>query len=209
MTLDSFRLKDRETYQKWWIDAQATNPITADQLRVKWVLDLVRRLAPKNILEIGSQTGGMTELLLPICPDITAVDIVPNQLEMVADLGATPCFCFVEELHKLDIGQFDVVLLTEILNHVPDAALVVSNAWGKVRPEGSLLVTVPVGDRWAGDEVARYFNDAQDLANILQMGTGYRRFNVERLDLQGETWFFACCVRKRKQRAFGKHRLPG
>lgn len=209
MTLDSFKLRDKKAYEKWWIDTQATNPITEDQLRVAWTLDNIQRLAPQDILEIGSQTGGMTELLLPICPDITAIDIVPNQLEMVSRLGAKTHLCFAEDLHLLDIGQFDVVLLTEILNHVPDAALVVSNAWWRVRPEGSLIITVPVGDRWAGEEVARYFNDADDLASILQMGTGYRRLTVERLDLQGETWFFACCVRKRKERAVRKHRMSG
>jgi 2-polyprenyl-3-methyl-5-hydroxy-6-metoxy-1,4-benzoquinol methylase len=208
MMLDSFKLKDRDTYQKWWIDTQATNYVTADQLRVAWTLDVIRRLEPGNILEIGSQTGGMTRLLLPICPDITAIDIVPNQLEMVAQLGVKTDLCFAEDLHNLDIGEFDVVLLTEILNHVPDAALVVSNAWGKVRPEGSLLITVPFGDRWAGNEVARYFNDAQDLMSIVRMGTGYTRLTVEHLDYQGETWFFACCVRKRKERAFSKHRMP-
>jgi len=121
-------------YQKWWIDTQATNYVTADQLRVAWTLGVIRRLSPQNILEIGSQTGGMTRLLLPICPDITAIDIVPNQLEMVAQLGVKTHLCFAEDLHNLDIGQFDMVLLTEILNHVPDAPLVVSNAWGKVRP---------------------------------------------------------------------------
>ena len=206
MTLN---LKDRDVYQKWWIDAQATNYVTADQLRVKWTLDVVGNLAPENILEIGSQTGGMTRLLLPICPDITAIDIVPNQLEMVAKLGVKTHLCFAEDLHKLGIGQFDVVLLTEILNHVPDAALVVSNAWGKVVPEGSLLVTVPVGDRWAGEEVARYFDSTEDLSGILQMGTGYRRLTVERLNLQDATWFFACCIRKRKERAVHQRRMSG
>lgn len=209
MTLDSFKLKDKEAYRKWWIDTQATNPITEDQLRVAWTLGVVQRLAPQNILEIGSQTGGMTRLLLPICSDITAVDIVPNQLEVVAQLGAKTHLCFAEDLHKLDVGQFDVVLLTEILNHVPDAALVVSNAWGKVKPEGSLLITVPFGDRWAGAEVARYFNDAQDLMSIVRTGTGYRRLTVERLDIQGETWFFACEMRKRKERVVRKYRMSG
>lgn len=209
MTLDSFILGDRDAYQKWWIDTQATNYVTADQLRVAWTLGVIRRLSPQNILEIGSQTGGMTRLLLPICPDITAIDIVPNQLEMVAQLGVKTHLCFAEDLHNLDIGQFDMVLLTEILNHVPDAPLVVSNAWGKVRPEGNLLITVPYGDRWAGSEVARYFNDTQDLMSILRMGTGYKRLSVEHLEYEGEMWFFACCVRKRKQRAFGKHRMSG
>ena len=207
MTLDSFKLKDRETYKQWWIDTQATNPIAEDQVRVKWTLDTIQQLAPRNILEIGSQTGGMTRLLIPLCPDIIAVDIVPNQLELVAKLGVGTHLCFAEDLHKMDIGQFDVVLLTEILNHVPDAVLVASNAWGKVRPEGSLIVTVPVGDRWAGDEVARYFNSVEDLASILYMGTGYRRFTVERLDLQDETWFFACSIRKRKERAVREYRM--
>lgn len=201
MTLDSFKLTDRQVYEKWWIDTQATNPITADQLRVKYTLDKVKLLSPSNILEIGSQTGGMTRLLLPICPNITAVDIVPNQLEAVGKLGVTTCLCFAEDLHRFELGQFDVVLLTEILNHVPDAALVVSNAWGKVKPGGSLIITVPFGDRWAGEEVARYFNDAHDLMGIVRYGTGYSRLTVAHLDLEGETWFFACCIRKRKQRA--------
>jgi 2-polyprenyl-3-methyl-5-hydroxy-6-metoxy-1,4-benzoquinol methylase len=197
--LNSFKFKgDKAGYSAFFNAVQATNyNLSTDPgSRGNWIMSKVAKCNPTKILEIGSQTGGITAHLLEVCRDVTCIDIVQNQLEIVARLGAKTKLCFVEDLHTLKIGKFDVVVMTEVLNHVMDAEIATSNAWARVRPGGHLIVTVPHGDRWIDQCVARRFDSDSDLERILNIGTGLKEFKVEHLEGGGELYFYACDIWK-------------
>jgi 2-polyprenyl-3-methyl-5-hydroxy-6-metoxy-1,4-benzoquinol methylase len=189
---------NKEGYRNFFNSVGATNYNLTDEPRSRggWIMDRVRAARPSKILEIGSQTGGITTHLLKACQDVTCIDIVQAQLDIVRGLGAKTHLCFVEDLHTLSIGKFDVVLITEVLNHVLDAEVAASNAWAKVGKGGHLIVTVPHGDRWIDQCVARRFDCDEDLANLLRVGTGLKEFQIDHLDDGGQLYFYACDVCK-------------
>jgi len=201
MTLDTFAFKGNKAgIQEHFTRIQASNAHLGDETgsRPGWIMDRVRAAKPKRILEIGSQTGGITTHLLKVTPYVTCIDIVQNQLDVVAAMGAETHLCFVEELHWLDIGRFDVVLMTEVLNHAVDADLAMANAWGKVVENGHLILTVPYGDRWVDKCTSHRFDSDEDLARLIRIGTGLRSsmFVVEGISAGGELYFYACDVCK-------------
>lgn len=201
MELETFALRDKEKYQSFWDRVTAKNDhLTKESGRVQWILGAVMSVKPNLILEIGCQTGGVTRYLLEIAMIVRAVDIVQRNLQAAEGMGASTLLAFAEDLHLHSIGQYDSVVLTEVLSLVMDAEKVVANCWAKVAPGGNLVVTVPVGDRWTDQGTAREFNEPDDLAAILLMGTGYSRVRVETLSHEGEDYFYVCNLKKRKRR---------
>ena len=203
MYLLTFALKNRAKYQDFWNRVQASNAhLTREpKSRAAWILEAVMSVKPNDILEIGCQTGGVTQFLLEITPAVTAVDIVESYLDIAKGMGAEVLLAFAEDLHQHDIGQFDSVVMTEVLNHVIDAEKATINAWAKVRPGGNLVVTVPIGNRWTDKSTAREFNSQADLMNILSAATGYSRIGVETLSQGGVDYFYVCNLRKRARKS--------
>lgn len=199
--LNTFKLGDKGVYGAFWGSCDASNAhLTKDSGRVAWILDAVGSVEPDSILEIGSQTGGVTRFLLEIAP-VLAVDIAEKNLRIVEEMGATALLSFVEDLHRVVIGAFDSVVLTEVLNHVLDAEKATANAWARVKPGGNLVVTVPIGNRWTDQSTAREFNQPEDLIAILRVATGYKRVVVETLSHDGVGYFYACNLKRRRRRA--------
>jgi 2-polyprenyl-6-hydroxyphenyl methylase/3-demethylubiquinone-9 3-methyltransferase len=79
----------------------------------------------RRILELGCGEGYSTERLAALFPDaeILAVDIAPN----IGRLYAAPAervqfrIAYAEDLAAECPGQFDLVVLTDVLHHVPGA----------------------------------------------------------------------------------------
>ena len=196
--LDTFRYKNRGEYEAFFNKVQATNHGLGKDpgSRPDWILNKVVSANPQRILEIGSQTGGITRFLLEVCPNVTCIDIVTNQLDIVRAMGAKTYQCFAEDLHTLNIGKFDVVTMTEVMNHVIDVDASASNAWAKVARGGHFVVTVPYGDRWIDPCVARRFDGDEDLAKILRLATGKQSITIEHIMGGDELYFYACDVQK-------------
>lgn len=92
------------------------------------LVDLGARLrdwtaAPLRILEVGCGEGAVTEILAETFPDaaIVAVDITPRVGRLYG--GRTDRVEFhhvtVEEIARQYPGQFDLVVLSDVLHHVP------------------------------------------------------------------------------------------
>jgi 2-polyprenyl-3-methyl-5-hydroxy-6-metoxy-1,4-benzoquinol methylase len=195
--LSSFKHPGKDDYKNFFNKVLATNHGLTDDpgSRPDWIMKKVRAAHPKTILEIGSQTGGITKFLLQVTHNVTCIDIVPAQLEIVKAMGARTQECFAEDLHTLNIGKFDVVVMTEVLNHIIDAEAGAANAWAKVAKGGHLVVTVPYGDRWVDEITARRFDSDEDLAKLLRTATG-QTVTIERLEGGGVLYFYACDIQK-------------
>jgi 2-polyprenyl-3-methyl-5-hydroxy-6-metoxy-1,4-benzoquinol methylase len=202
--LETFELADRDEYSKFWNETFATNHHMGRDpgSRTDWIFRAVEAAEPDTVLEVGSQTGGVTQHLLGITTKITCLDIVQEQLDIVAQLHPDiyPINCFVEDMHRLPAIQYDVVVITELLNHVIDAELAAANAWARVKPGGSMVVTVPVADLWIDKSVARRFDTPADLAKLLRVATGYKRIVIDILEHEGRQYFYACKIKKRRRR---------
>ena len=125
--------------------------------RLEWIL---QRLDPNDrILDFGCGTGlGLTIPLLLRGFDVHGVDAHGPSVEAahrtLRQLGLD------ETRIALSIqGPYSVVIASEVLEHIPDAALdeVVANVLQRLLPGGRLLITVPNGFGWFEIESALWF----------------------------------------------------
>ena len=77
----------------------------------------------KKILEVGCGEGAVTQRLRSAYPgaEITAIDITPRvgRLYQGALDGVRFICCGVQEISKKEAGQYDLIVLCDVLHHVP------------------------------------------------------------------------------------------
>lgn len=102
-------------------------------------------LAGRRVLDIGCGGGLLAEGMARRGARVTGIDLSPGALE-VARLHAQEGSVSVdyrqvtaEELAETDRGTFDLVTCLEMLEHVPDPALVIKAIAGLVRPGGDVV----------------------------------------------------------------------
>jgi 2-polyprenyl-3-methyl-5-hydroxy-6-metoxy-1,4-benzoquinol methylase len=141
-------------------------------------------------LEIGCQTGGFTLPLLKAGFQVTAVDLVPGNLEIVRQkaeaegLGKNllTVLSIAEDLEAK--SEFDIVMLCEVLIHCVDDVAALRHAVEAAKPGGTIITTVPYWDLYQGAEISRYYEPAGWL-NLVQ-SIGAKRVRTHQLVLPGE-----------------------
>jgi SAM-dependent methyltransferase len=85
-----------------------------EMLRLERVAKLVGSLRPRRLLELGCSLGRMTERLVPLGAELTAVDLSPTAVRRARDRvrGATFLAGSATQLPLAD-GAFDVVLASD------------------------------------------------------------------------------------------------
>ena len=121
------------------------------------VADKCARLGPRRAIDVGCGTGHLLRLLVDRMakrPElIVGIDhsragirrasaLVPEGRFLVADLYQPPA----------DLGRFDLVLCTEVLEHLREPTHAVEVLCGLSAPGGRIAITVPDGaqDSWEG-----------------------------------------------------------
>jgi SAM-dependent methyltransferase len=117
--------------------------------RVHWIRSYLR--PGDRVVEFGCGTGRLIAMpLLGWGYDVVGVDLDAASIaygrEMLARAGLDPETLVVSDLRNAP-GDFDVVVASEVLEHLSDddLRLSLSAAHDKLRPGGRLLVTVPNG----------------------------------------------------------------
>ena len=145
-------LRDPELYRRFY-DRDLTPgkvfTMPAEEPRLKWVLS---HIGPTDdVIDIGCHKGEMTQWI----PDLTygrvlGIDISETaiwQARAYNNLqGMQRPVYWHGEATRIDTlaNSFDVAILCEILEHVPDPAVVIREAERVVRPGGKIIVTTPV-----------------------------------------------------------------
>jgi SAM-dependent methyltransferase len=87
------------------------------ELIIRW------KPTPHKILEVGCGEGAVTQRLNAVFPDaeITAIDITPRvgRLYRGPPKGVRFLKCTAQEIAATDPGQYDLVVLSDVLHHVP------------------------------------------------------------------------------------------
>jgi ArsR family transcriptional regulator len=131
------------------------------------LLSLVRPDHGGRLLDIGTGTGRVLELLAPRVSQATGVDASKSMLALARARLAGPDFahCAVRlaDMYRLPLANdtYDIVVLQMVLHHAEDPGLVLAEAARVLRPGGRLLLidlaahdhqdlTVRLAHRWAG-----------------------------------------------------------
>jgi 2-polyprenyl-3-methyl-5-hydroxy-6-metoxy-1,4-benzoquinol methylase len=118
------------------------------------VADVTARLQPHSIIDVGCGTGDLLhELVERAAPErVVGIDYTRSGIRRAGQLVPDGEF-LVANLYDLDLDEtFDVVLCTEVLEHVPDPAGAVERLLQLCGGSGAIVITVPDGaaDAWEG-----------------------------------------------------------
>lgn len=141
---------------------------------------LIQRFAPKKdrlaILEVGCGTGSNIALLQEfgtvdaIEPDDHARAFSEQRTGIAIKSGYLPNV-------PLDDGRYDLIVLLDVLEHIPDDHGALTALRSKLAPGGRLLLTVPgIPALWSGHDVAHHHQrryTAKTLEAVVK-GAGFR-----------------------------------
>jgi SAM-dependent methyltransferase len=178
-------------YKSFWRDPQFIDLYLG--LINKGYLDLLESYCPKNatILDVGCGAGYMSIELARNGYNVSAFDISASCIEKAKSvLSSNP---YKEGFGSLEysvmafheaVGQYDVVLFSVSLHHMPDLEGAVNKAKALLKPGGHLLCYEPCHDRWRESDAAQvalirgllsltgHWYDSEDIQGQLQDETG-------------------------------------
>lgn len=118
--------------------------------RRDWITDAVRRWAPqirRQALEVGPGAGVYLPLLSGLFERVFASDVEPAYLRFAAPLVNE--FANLQFLaddisaSRLPAGEFDLVLCSEVVEHIADSRAALAGMRRLLRPGGVLILSTP------------------------------------------------------------------
>jgi 2-polyprenyl-6-hydroxyphenyl methylase/3-demethylubiquinone-9 3-methyltransferase len=187
-----------EMAKKWWdVDCIETKMLhSMNPLRLEYILKYTS-LKDKKVLEVGCGGGILSLPLMRLEANLTALE-PSKELWEVANLksqeeGLKGNFLNIS-LEELTDGDFDVVLLMDVLEHVEEQKMFLEMAKNKLKKDGILIIST-INKTLFSKIFVKFI--AEDVLNIIPKGTHdpvkfispeeicNALTNVEKLDLSG------------------------
>jgi len=149
--MDNLGTKSKDYYQNYWykrLKERQSSPIRKEvpPFLVKYsTYGAIANQIPfkSKILDLGCGGGNVTQLFLKK-GEVVGVDISQEALKKAADLGIKTK---LHDLNKLPLPfkdkSFNVVVLTDTLEHLVDPLAVLKESFRILTPGGWVIVTVP------------------------------------------------------------------
>lgn len=142
-------LPARQLYQKWARTYdEPSNPLI--EAESKALAGLIGDVAGKKILDLGCGTGRHAILLAKAGARVTGADFSDEMLKVARSNGAGLEITFINaELEAVPLeDQFDLVLCSLVLSHVPDLLPAMKEMARLTRPGGRIIITDLRTDHW-------------------------------------------------------------
>lgn len=153
-------------WERRWLSRLNRDGVPGDagyKLRLRRTLDLVRAPGdrPFRVLDAGCGVGIYAVHLLRRFPHATllGIDLSPLQLSAAADLAKQFHVSDRAEFQAMDLtsptleanltGGWDVILIPEVLEHLPQPAPVLKTLRNRLAPGGQMIISVP---QWTPDD---------------------------------------------------------
>lgn len=116
--------------------------------RARWILEKIKHKNPKSILDVGCGDGFYLHLLYELLPKakIVGIDKDNNALKSASiNLKGKSLRLKYEDIYNLSFANnsFDVVLASEVLEHLKDDFKGLKEIYRILKPGGLLLISVP------------------------------------------------------------------
>ena len=99
-------------------------------------------LEGRNILDIGCGLGMYVDKFRRYSDEVHGVDVDPDKIALASEWLPNLQVAPGEHLPYPD-GQFDVILLNEVIEHVDDDRMTIREAYRCLRPGGHILIYAP------------------------------------------------------------------
>lgn len=145
--------EQRAYYDRRWTSAyldELDSHQAARLAAIGRVLRLVERPRPWRVLEVGCGIGWLAGALATYGP-VTGLDLSEAGVAIARERHPEVTFRVADVLTEPVAPDHDLVVSSEVIEHVPEQALFVERLADAVRPGGYVLVTTPNGrveSRW-------------------------------------------------------------
>jgi 2-polyprenyl-6-hydroxyphenyl methylase/3-demethylubiquinone-9 3-methyltransferase len=191
---------------RWWDpDGEFRTLHDLNPVRLAWVEE-VAGLAGRRVLDVGCGGGLLSEAMARRGALVTAIDLSPEGLAVArlhllesAPLRVEYRQATAEELARESPHAFDLVTCMELLEHVPDPALLVRSCASLVIPGGSVLfstinrtprafATAIVGAEYLTRLVPRGTHHYSQLVRPSELDAWARRAGLRLASLRGSSY---------------------
>ena len=136
-------------YEQWWEDYNELNRLNpATLIRTKIIANAIKDRRYKKILDLGCGTGELLEYLHSNFPEkeLYGTDISKKALELLEEKKITKG-TFVADLEKVIKlkGIYDVIVCSEVIEHLKNWENAISAIKGCVNKEGLVIITTQSG----------------------------------------------------------------
>jgi SAM-dependent methyltransferase len=124
-----------------------------------WKLELVKRHIQKGrLLEIGPAYGLFCHLARRAGFEVSAIEMDPRCCQFLRDVVGINVFQGADTVTKLrECGQFDVIVLWQVIEHLPDPWSVLAAIAGQLAPGGILIMDTPNPSAFQFQVLGRYW----------------------------------------------------
>lgn len=142
----------------WWnpkgkmASLHELNPVRLEFLRASidahWndARHAAKPLAGKSVLDIGCGAGLLCEPMARLGGDVTGVDAAAQNASVAAahaEAVGLDIRYMTGEVADLDIGVFDLVICSEVIEHVADKNAFIADVAARLAPGGLLVMSTP------------------------------------------------------------------
>jgi methionine biosynthesis protein MetW len=138
----------------------------------------ILEMIPKgsDILDLGCGSGNVTKLYLKK-GRVTGVDVSPLALTHAKKLGIRTVHQDLNNTpYPFAASSFDVVLMTDVLEHLLDPKRILTECRRLIKPDGKTIITVPNFAR-LGNRLSMMMGDPRDLLHFEKYGDDLEHFH--------------------------------
>lgn len=144
--------------------------------RYDWIIRQLPNKKNMKILDVGCWSGMLSYLLKHMNHDVTALDSNEKYIKLVdKHVKCKTVHGNVEEVSTLIKEQFDVIIASQVLEHVKDDNKAIKEMHNILKDKGIMIITVPIQKNLLSKEHHHFYNfyDIMDLFDKNNLGSTY------------------------------------
>jgi len=143
--------------------------------RRDWIIEALRRASavtpPERALEVGPGSGLYLPVLAGLARQVVAADVEPAFLEHAEALRAEyPNLSLAADditATALEPGSFDLILCSEVVEHIQDSPAAIRSMHRLLRPGGTLVLSTP--QRWSPLELSARIGTLPGVVRLVRL----------------------------------------
>ncbi|NDC87420.1 MAG: class I SAM-dependent methyltransferase, partial [Bacteroidetes bacterium] len=141
-------MQDRHADRKRYFREQSTS---TERFVIPYIRSEVNLGQDTRVLEVGCGEGGNLVPFLEHVREVVGVDISPNKVQKAQDylsdaIAAGHCRILETDIRSTsvqDIGQFDLIFLRDVIEHIPEQHLFLRDIRPYLKPHGVIFFAFP------------------------------------------------------------------